>query len=92
MGKVIKGISPEAMEVLMDHDWPGNVRELRSLVERAFILTQDNIIKPKDLPFSMLNSPEKAISTLAEHEKTDHPQDVRGLHLEQKQSRTSARY
>lgn len=69
MGKVIKGISPEAMQELMDYDWPGNVRELRSLVERAFILTQDNLIKPKDLPFSIQKSPEKAISTLAEHEK-----------------------
>ncbi len=69
MGKVIKGISPEAMQRLMDHDWPGNVRELRSLVERAFILTQDNIIKLKELPFSIQNTPEKAISTLAEHEK-----------------------
>jgi two-component system response regulator HydG len=69
MGKVIKGISPEATQVLMDHDWPGNVRELRSSVERAFILTQDNIIKPKELPFSIKNSSEKAISTLAEHEK-----------------------
>lgn len=53
----------------MDYDWPGNVRELRSLVERAFILTQDNIIKPEEIPFSIQNSPEKAISTLAEHKK-----------------------
>lgn len=69
MGKVIKGISSEAMQVLMDYHWPGNVRELRSLVERAFILTQDNMIKPKDLPFSIKNSSEKGVSTLAEHEK-----------------------
>ena len=69
MGKVIKGISSEAMQVLMDYHWPGNVRELRSLVERAFILTKDNMIKPKDLPFSIKNSSEKGISTLAEHEK-----------------------
>ena len=69
MGKVIKGISPEAMQRLMDHDWPGNVRELRSIMERAFILTQDNIIKPTELSFSIQNSPEQAISTLAEHEK-----------------------
>ncbi len=69
MGKVVKGVSPEAMQVLMDHDWPGNVRELRSLVERAFILTQDYIIKPEELPCSIQKFPEKAISTLAEHEK-----------------------
>ena len=69
MGKVIKGISSNAMQVLMDYDWPGNVRELRSLVERAFILTQDDTIRPKDLPFSIQDFPEKGLSTLAEHEK-----------------------
>ncbi len=69
MGKFIKGISSEAMQVLMDYDWPGNVRELRSLVERAFILTQNSIIKPEDLPVSVQNSSEKGMSTLAEHEK-----------------------
>ena len=69
MGKVIKDISSQAMQVLMHYHWPGNVRELGSLVERAFILTEDNMIKPQDLPFSIKNSSEKGISTLAEHEK-----------------------
>jgi len=30
MGKKVKGVSPEAMRLLMDYDWPGNVRELEN--------------------------------------------------------------
>lgn len=44
-----KKMSPEALKVLMDYDWPGNIRELENVVERAAILTKDEIIKPEDL-------------------------------------------
>ncbi len=38
--KEIKGIDPEALEVLMTRDWPGNIRELENVIERGVILTQ----------------------------------------------------
>jgi transcriptional regulator with PAS, ATPase and Fis domain len=31
-------LSPEAMEILEQHNWPGNVRELRNVIERASIM------------------------------------------------------
>ena len=40
MGKKIKSISEQAMEVLASTSWPGNVRELQNFIERAVILTQ----------------------------------------------------
>jgi DNA-binding NtrC family response regulator len=40
MGKKIKSISEQAMEVLANASWPGNVRELENFIERAVILTQ----------------------------------------------------
>ena len=43
--KTIRGIAPEAMELLMDYDWPGNVRELKHLIERIVILEDGPIIK-----------------------------------------------
>ncbi|MGH7701481.1 MAG: sigma 54-interacting transcriptional regulator [Gemmatimonadales bacterium] len=33
-----------AVEVLAAHDWPGNVRELRSVLERAFVLTDEGLL------------------------------------------------
>jgi len=41
MGKIITGISPEAMDKLVSYRWPGNVRELEKVVKRAVILADD---------------------------------------------------
>ena len=44
IGKEIKGISPDAAELLQQYDWPGNVRELQHAVERAVILSTESVI------------------------------------------------
>ena len=49
-GKTVRGISPEALSLLMAHDWPGNIRELENAVERAFILCGDGPIGLQHLP------------------------------------------
>ena len=38
-----KPVSREAMAALVNYDWPGNVRELENAIERAFILSGDEI-------------------------------------------------
>ncbi len=45
-----RGISPEAMEILVRHGWPGNVRELRNLIESMVVLTPGREIRPGDIP------------------------------------------
>jgi formate hydrogenlyase transcriptional activator len=40
MGRDIKWISSEAMQLLTESIWPGNVRELENFIERAVILTR----------------------------------------------------
>jgi DNA-binding NtrC family response regulator len=37
------GVSPEAMELLKQHQWPGNVRELQNVIERGVILARREI-------------------------------------------------
>jgi len=49
-GKNIKGISKEAMEVLLRYHWPGNVRELKSAFEYAFVTCDASMINPEHLP------------------------------------------
>jgi DNA-binding NtrC family response regulator len=44
------GISPEAMQMLVDYSWPGNVRELRNLVESMVVLAPGREIGPEDIP------------------------------------------
>lgn len=48
--KDIKGVSPEAMNLLMDFDWPGNVRELENIIERVTIMSDSKIIELDQLP------------------------------------------
>lgn len=38
-GQETKGIGPDLIEALMNHDWPGNVRELYQTVEQIFAET-----------------------------------------------------
>ncbi len=52
-GKTIKGISREALDILMKYDYPGNVRELENLIERAVVLSRSEIIEADDLPIQM---------------------------------------
>ena len=49
-----KEISREAMACLVNYDWPGNVRELENAIERALVLGSSEMIRPEDLPESVL--------------------------------------
>ena len=51
--KNIKGFSEEAKKLLIQYSWPGNVRELKNVIERAMILSDQEVIIPKQLPFEL---------------------------------------
>lgn len=44
MNKKIKGVTPQALQILMLRDWPGNVRQLKNSIEYAVAMTQDDMI------------------------------------------------
>ncbi len=48
--KKIKGLTADAIALLMAHDWPGNVRELENVIERSFILCTEGFIGIEHLP------------------------------------------
>lgn len=45
----VKRISFDAMRGLILYDWPGNVRELESVIERAVLMGQGDLIEPSDI-------------------------------------------
>ena len=49
-GRALKGIAPDALELLCHYAWPGNIRELENLVERLSILKGQGIVEVQDLP------------------------------------------
>ena len=56
--------SSEALKVLMDYHWPGNVRELENVVERAVVLSPDEIIGRDLLPEAIV-SPSSRFASLS---------------------------
>ena len=46
----IRSISTHALDLLMSYEWPGNVRELENCIERAVILSNDEVIHAHHLP------------------------------------------
>jgi Nif-specific regulatory protein len=48
--KAIKRISTPAIDMLMAYHWPGNVRELENCIERAVLMSSDDVIHGHHLP------------------------------------------
>ena len=46
----VKRISSTAIDLLMTYHWPGNIRELENCIERASILSGDQVIRSHNLP------------------------------------------
>ena len=56
LGRRRSGFTPEARACLLRYDWPGNVRELANAIERAMVLGEGELIRPEDLPETLLEA------------------------------------
>ena len=63
--KSLRGFTPAALNRLVAHPWPGNVRELENVVEKAAVMTRQDMITPDLLP-SMGTSPDVPLKPLTE--------------------------
>lgn len=50
LGKNIKSMKPEVLDILIDYSWPGNVRELQNVIERAIGMAKGDKITLDLLP------------------------------------------
>ena len=65
LGKRLPGISRRAMDEMQGYDWPGNVRELKNCMERAAILSDEELIRPDHLAISAALNHNKHMSEKA---------------------------
>ena len=54
-----------ARQLLLDHDWPGNVRELENTLQRALVLSQNNVIDENSIMI------DKSLSTISSNSSVD---------------------
>jgi two-component system response regulator AtoC len=63
-GRVVRGLEPAARDVFREYKWPGNVRQLQNVIERIFLLEDDNRILVKHIPPRLLLELDSAHETL----------------------------
>lgn len=63
-------INKAAMEKLIAYSWPGNVRELQHTIERAVILSENEVLKPEDFLLTVTKkfAKDNGLDTLSEME------------------------
>ncbi len=49
MGKQVKEVSAEALDLMVNYRWPGNVRELQNVIERSILISDGELIRPEHL-------------------------------------------
>jgi len=50
VNKNLIGIEDRAIHAMRQYHWPGNIRELQNIIERAAVLTHDEVIRVENLP------------------------------------------
>jgi len=73
IGKNVKSVTSDTMQILMDYSWPGNVKELENSIQHAFLLTEGEKIERKLLPsrilHEVLTEKNEGITSFEENEK-----------------------
>ena len=67
-----KGIAPEVDDILIAYPWPGNVRELKSIISKAVLMSESDIILLDDLPRHLIaqkTAAQRSPKTLEDMEK-----------------------
>jgi transcriptional regulator with PAS, ATPase and Fis domain len=67
LGRRYSTVAPEAMNILERYHWPGNVRELRSIITRAVLLNDGEVLLAEQLPVEIVSA---ALVTLPAPETT----------------------
>ncbi len=48
--EIRKAVSAEVLNAVLLYSWPGNVRQLESVIERAYVMCENEIIGIEHIP------------------------------------------
>lgn len=60
----VKGLTKEAMDLLLSYSWPGNVRELENTIERAVVLSPKERIGKETILENLFNPMQTSLDSL----------------------------
>jgi DNA-binding NtrC family response regulator len=72
-GGSFRGITPAAMERMVEAPWPGNVRQLRNLIESMVVLAPGNEIRASDIPADVFDGPVLLPARVSHLQQYDEP-------------------
>jgi len=58
-----KILGQNVIDTILDYDWPGNFRELESSLTRAFLMTEEHVIRNPSLLFSDTDESDQALAS-----------------------------
>ena len=88
INRPLKGIEDRALQAMRQYHWPGNIRELQNIIERAAVLTHDEIIRLENLPVII----GELASQPAEGPQPDTLRSQRQKHVSQVEKKLLMRY
>ncbi|MEW4453431.1 sigma-54 dependent transcriptional regulator [Bremerella sp. JC817] len=63
LGRNVKDVSPDTLELLQNYAWPGNIRELQNVLKQALLRATGDVLLPAFLPDLIEGSTESPVET-----------------------------
>jgi two-component system response regulator HydG len=94
LGKAVKSVTDEVMDIFKNYDWPGNLRELKNVIKRMVLLSKMTIAGEDALPDEMIDSineqPKKQIMDLKAIQEAGEKETISKVLQQTKYNKTKA--
>jgi two-component system NtrC family response regulator len=78
-GRVIRGLSDDAIAAVQSHAWPGNARELENRMKRAVIMAEGTVVTAEDLELEGVKGESVPFNLRQVREEAEHQAVKRAL-------------
>lgn len=75
LNKEVKGFSPEVESIFKSYVWHGNLRELKNVVKRATLLSDNEYVDVKSIPFELTNYAKLQFEPFSNQSQSTHAEE-----------------